>query len=223
MMIGFAENEWRFVGGFSEPYLSMDRPTAERLFAAVVGAERAPAFYDAYAQWLGAEATPSNVAHQFMSFEQFKLGTWDLARRVTGRGAPIYVYQFSWRVPGLDGRMGAPHGADIPFIFDNWHIWSGAVPMMEGATPETTRSLTDAMQGAWVAFARSGDPNHSRLPHWPVFGINGHAIRFDRESRAVDDLLAPEADLWARAGVHRLADLDARMRRAPPMPSPSAQ
>lgn len=58
-------------------------------------------------------------------------------------------------LPGLNGRMGAPHGADIPFIFDNWHIWSGAVPMMERATPDTIRALTEAMHGASGA-ARGG-------------------------------------------------------------------
>ena len=29
--------------------------------------------------------------------------------------------------------------------------------------------LSEAMQGAWVAFAKTGSPNGPGLPHWPAF------------------------------------------------------
>ena len=31
------------------------------------------------------------------------------------------------------------------------------------------RALAGKMCDAWIRFARTGDPNHPQLPHWPAF------------------------------------------------------
>jgi para-nitrobenzyl esterase len=31
--------------------------------------------------------------------------------------------------------------------------------------------LAHVMSAAWAAFARSGDPNHADMPHWPAFDV----------------------------------------------------
>ncbi len=33
--------------------------------------------------------------------------------------------------------------------------------------PGVSEELQDAMTGAWVAFAKTGDPNHPGMPLWP--------------------------------------------------------
>ena len=51
--------------------------------------------------------------------------------------------------------------------------------------------MADQIGGAWVAFARTGDPNHRGLPRWPAYdGQRRPVMVFDNRSQVVDDPLA---------------------------------
>jgi para-nitrobenzyl esterase len=44
------------------------------------------------------------------------------------------------------------------------------------------------MSRAWVAFARSGNPNHAAIPQWKPYSLNERpTMIFDNECRAVND------------------------------------
>jgi len=78
--------------------------------------------------------------------------------------APAYLYWFTWQTPILDGRPRAFHCSEIAFVFDN----TDRCATMTGGVPEA-RSLAGKMSDAWIHFARTGNPNHPNLPHWPAF------------------------------------------------------
>lgn len=78
--------------------------------------------------------------------------------------APSYLYFFDWYSPVHDQRMGAYHTLDIPFVFYNLDLGAS----MTGAD-DARYALGHVMSAAWAAFARSGDPNHADMPHWPAF------------------------------------------------------
>lgn len=85
-------------------------------------------------------------------------------RKAALNAAPAYLYQFAWRTPAFDGRPGAFHGSDVPFVFDN----TDRCASMTGGTAEA-RTLAARMSAAWIQFARTGNPNHPELPDWPAF------------------------------------------------------
>jgi para-nitrobenzyl esterase len=70
---------------------------------------------------------------------------------------------FTWLTPSFDSLPRAFHGSEVPFVFDNTDLCS---PMTGGAAD--ARDLGARISAAWVAFARRGNPNHSRLPRWPA-------------------------------------------------------
>ncbi len=78
--------------------------------------------------------------------------------------APAYLYWFTWQTPILSGRPRAFHCAEIAFVFDN----TDRCETMTGGGDEA-RALAGNMCDAWIRFARTGNPNHPRLPHWPAF------------------------------------------------------
>jgi para-nitrobenzyl esterase len=58
---------------------------------------------------------------------------------------------------------------------------------MVGNGPER-QPLADKMSAAWVAFARSGNPNHRGIPMWAPFDAKQRATMiFNNECKAVND------------------------------------
>ncbi|WP_217142106.1 carboxylesterase/lipase family protein [Streptomyces sp. AC627_RSS907] len=75
-----------------------------------------------------------------------------LHRLADARPGSSYVYEFAW--PSNLPDLGACHALELGFVFD-----SGDVPESRRLAGEgAPRELADAMHGAWVRFARSGDP-----------------------------------------------------------------
>jgi para-nitrobenzyl esterase len=55
------------------------------------------------------------------------------------------------------------------------------------------------MSRAWIAFARSGNPNTDGLPAWPAFDLQRRATMvFDNESRVIDDPRGRERRLFGQ-------------------------
>jgi carboxylesterase 2/para-nitrobenzyl esterase len=102
------------------------------------------------------------------------------------RTSATYMYEFAWRSPQFDGRLGACHALEIAFVFDT--LGNGTEPLL-GATPP--QLLADTMHAAWVAFAASGDCG------WPRYDLGHRAtMRFDTTSAVVDDPRSAERGLW---------------------------
>lgn len=82
-----------------------------------------------------------------------------------------------------DGKLKAFHTVEIPFVFDNVDL----APSMVGTGPGL-HALADQVSGAWVAFARTGNPNHKGLPNWPAFNTSQRATMIvNAESKVVND------------------------------------
>jgi para-nitrobenzyl esterase len=51
-------------------------------------------------------------------------------------------------------------------------------------------ALADKVSDAWIAFARTGDPNTPKLPHWPAYDAKDRATMvINNESKVVNDPL----------------------------------
>jgi para-nitrobenzyl esterase len=103
-----------------------------------------------------------------------------------GSGA-TYMYEFAWRSPKFDGKLGACHALEIPFVFDTLDK-EGYEPLMGDGAPQ---QLADAMHAAWVAFASDGDPG------WPRYDLEQRTtMRFDTIQQLVEDPRSEERLLW---------------------------
>jgi para-nitrobenzyl esterase len=113
----------------------------------------------------------------------FRAGVLTEADRKAAQRAAVYQYYFTWKSPVEDGKLRSFHTLEIPFAFDNVDVATS----MTGTGPER-QALADKVSGAWVAFARSGNPNHKGLPTWAPFDTTKRATMvFDNECKVVND------------------------------------
>jgi para-nitrobenzyl esterase len=106
-------------------------------------------------------------------------GGFDGARTVAtamSAKAPVFLYQFAyvpeWRKK--DQPQGAPHSAEIVYVFDSWNQTSLRV---EGTVQPVDREVAKHVNSCWVAFARA-DVNAKSLNcgagfAWPAFTATG--------------------------------------------------
>ena len=104
--------------------------------------------------------------------------------------AAVYLYRFDWETP-VAPHLKTPHAIEIPFVFDNISKSKAST----GDAPET-RALAARVSAAWIAFAKTGNPNTPQLPQWPPYSaaardtmVLNHASRVvqdpDREQRLI--------------------------------------
>ena len=109
----------------------------------------------------------------------------------------------------LGGVLGACHALDVPFVFEE----QGSAPILLGDDPP--QALVDAVHGAWVAFARTGDPGGGPLVDWPPYDVERRAVMdFDVVTRVVEDPRRDQRVLWegvVNAWVHQVVDQGVRV------------
>ena len=86
---------------------------------------------------------------------------YEMARQLAALGRPVWVYHFA-HVPR---RLASPHQLanhtyEIPYVFGN----------LDERAEGQERELSEVMQEAWVAFARSGDPGAGTGLYWACNG-----------------------------------------------------
>jgi para-nitrobenzyl esterase len=106
------------------------------------------------------------------------------SRKAAQNAAPAYCYQFAWQTPMLNGRPMAFHCSELAFVFNN----TARCDRMTG-DGEAARQLAGKMSDAWIAFARTGDPNVRGLPRWKPFTDNDRTTMvFDNTCEARNNL-----------------------------------
>lgn len=104
--------------------------------------------------------------------------------------SPVYSYIFA-----LDSPLSV-HTAEIPFVFGNKET-----SPIKTTDPAAAQKVQDEMTGAWIAFAKTGDPSTANLK-WEAYTNSGGATMiFDENTRLAHNhdkkliqLLAPEYD-----------------------------
>jgi len=155
---------------------------------------------DALPEWVVAEYrkqfptwSPTDVFYAAVTAGRSWRGQVIEAEERARAGAPAWVYQvdFSSRT---DPRRGAFHTMDIPLAFGTL----GAAGSQTG-TGLDARAASKAVQDSFVAFAKTGNPNHPGLPVWPKYDLARRATMvFDVNSHIENDPRKWQRELFAR-------------------------
>ncbi|MEU1168316.1 carboxylesterase family protein, partial [Streptomyces sp. NPDC005921] len=131
------------------------------------------------------EAGPAEIVGQMVTDHLLRL---PLRRLAEARPGSSYLYEFAW--PSGRPGLGACHALELGFVFDTGDRPDSA----RLAGEDAPQDLADAMHGAWVRFATTGDPG------WRPWD-DTHPVRVigDGEPRTVPGLRDTDLALWTAA------------------------
>ena len=124
--------------------------------------------------------------------EDRRLGCIRLVESKLAAGkAPIFMYLFTWESDYKGYLFKSCHALEIPFVFDTTEDMA-----ITGSRPDKPQ-LVDSVSGAWIAFARTGNPGHPGIPKWEPYTIKNRATMIlDVPCRLEIDPAREELDAW---------------------------
>ena len=176
IMVGSAEQEWRL---YTVPSGAIDR-IGEKELKGFVDATGFPAdIVDRYRK-AGRGDTPGDLFSALQSDFIFRMPANKVLESQAKAGGKVWAYSFAWKSDAVNGKMGAAHSLDVPFVFKTHRKDSPRVKNTLGSNPPD--SLAETMHSAWVRFASTGNPG------WTPFDTGRRmTMRFDTESKEVSD------------------------------------
>jgi para-nitrobenzyl esterase len=194
MIIGNTHDETRaFMAGDATNFTVGWDGLAAKLTQANMRVDIDPATVIAAYRKLYPAYSPSEVLFAATTAARSWRGAIIEAEARAASGSPAFAYQLDWATPKDGGRMGAPHASDIQLVFDNL-AKSGAT-----AIGPTAQAMADQMSEAFIAFARTGNPNCAAIPRWAPYDLrHRRTMVFNTPSRLVDDPRGAERRLFEK-------------------------
>ncbi len=146
----------------------------------VGGKSNRPRTVEQYREWLGREFGPmadkvfaqypasadKDVPAVFQTMDtdfDFGFGARLLAIEMAETHQPAYLYHFTYVGAKEFASLGAFHSEESMFLSKKyWTTWTHR---------PYDKTLSNAIIGYWVQFAKTGNPNNSALPRWPNYQV----------------------------------------------------
>lgn len=132
------------------------------------------------------DASPGELLSAVMTDLSFRIPVIRVAEARQQSGKPVHVYEFAWRSPQFNGRLGASHVLEVGCAFGN--VDQPSMRPLVGDHPP--QELAEAMHRTWVNFITG------IMPGWPAYEKSRNVMRFDQNSEVVIDPRAGERVVW---------------------------
>ena len=124
----------------------------------------------------------AKISQQRQIADGTAFGEQKLATEISRSGPKVYLYYFDYLDEGgynsepatLGLRLGADHGAELPYVFGLLNHWNKPVP-------DQDLKLQSMVMQYWTNFVKSLDPNAEGLPAWEPFNPKDDGVMvFDK-------------------------------------------
>jgi para-nitrobenzyl esterase len=157
-------------------------------------AEAVAAYRQAHAT-RGESTTAAELWFAIMRDRRFTVPSTRLAELHAAHTPQTYAYLFTWKSPAWDGRLGAGHVVEVPFVFGSFDA-----PDSQDLVPagSSVGRLSEHIQDAWVAFARTGSPRTPEFSGWePYTSARRSTMLLGTTCGPVDAPYEAERRFWA--------------------------
>jgi para-nitrobenzyl esterase len=186
MIVGSCKDESAWLIGERDP--STFALTEEDMRARLVRSLRVPAADVEELVTIYRKANPrasaSDIFFEISSDRSTRMNAIAQAERKTKLGsASAWMYYFTYNTPMDGGKYRAFHTAELPLV-------------LRLVRYPNSDKVSKQLAGAWAAFARHGNPNHSGIPSWQPYTLEQRATMvFAEENSHAENDPAREARL----------------------------
>lgn len=177
VMIGCTADEWRYV---TVPSGEIDRLKEEDVKFILESIEASPKLADEYRK-NGRGKTAGEIYTAIQSDIIFRIPTNRMLEARGKGGGKTWAYSFEWKSDAYNGKMGAAHWCDIPFVFD---FLDDKVACDGYVGDNPPQALADKMHATWVRFITTGDPG------WQQYNLD------ERKTMAINLEYKMKNDPW---------------------------
>ena len=199
-MIGTNEDEFKLFSALDPNLANVNGDAAENLLIGYLGAlgidaNRSKKMLNTYKEArLGKFSTETKeLMSALITDSIFRISTVRLLEAQKIHQPNTYNYMFTWKSSAFDGSLGACHALELPFVFGSLDL-----PLMDGFVGKNpNKELSEKMMDAWIAFARTGNPNHEAIPEWPAYDVDKRpTMIFGNECEVANAVFDKEREAW---------------------------
>lgn len=194
MIVGTNREEWNFFGALDPRVQQLSEEDLYARICARVG-EAAESLLQVYAG-TRPDATPGQRFCAIETDRVFRIPAIRLLETQLAHCPQLFGYLLTQASPALEGRLGACHALDLPFVFGQTGL-SALAPLI-GQGPQVEQ-LSGRIMDAWAAFMRDGSPQHAGLSTWPAYELTRRATQLlGTPCAAASDPGAAEREAWEK-------------------------
>ncbi len=199
-IIGTNLEEWKLFGAMQPDIGKLDEAGMVQRLNVYVPESDVQVLIDTYRearQKRGEPVTPFELLSAIQTDLTFHIPALELVEAQRDVGQKVYNYLFTWKSPGMGGLLGACHGLEIGFVF-------GSLEKLFHGTGPDAEKLSQNVQDAWLAFARTGDPSCDSVGKWPVYGKNRATMMLGKTCHVDEMAYEEERSVWDRVQRKRV-------------------
>ncbi len=164
------------VGYNSDEGLSFSREKTPKEYATNIRTRYGPFADKLLAAYPAGESTVPRTARDLARDAAFGWHTWSWARLQARTGkSKVFLYYFDQHpdrpADSPDADHGAPHGVDVPYVFQT----------LDRKDPKLTPgdwAISKTLATYWTNFAKHGNPNGPGVPEWPEFTEGNRRVMY---------------------------------------------
>ena len=195
LLIGTARDEWGLWTGMDPAMQALDEAGLVELARRPFG-ERALEGIEVYRlarAVRGESISPVSLWRAIMTDSMFRIPAIRTAQLHSRHTPRTWMYVFDYASPALDGKLGACHSLDVPFVFGTTGV--GELKRFCGDT-HLVRCLSEIIHDTYVAFAKDGTPS-TVMFDWPAYDMKHRkTLRLGMESHLQSAPMDAERAFW---------------------------
>ena len=169
LLIGTTSDEYKLWSELEPYFLNLTNEQFTKRLSKIFNKQAIPEIQLLYSDGRMGERSYKNELSSIMTDWTFGIHVTELLERHKSK---TFGYQFNIKSPLLNGRLGAYHSSELPYLFGSWEN------NFSDWCSQDAKIISEFLQISWTNFAKTGSPS-SELFEWETYSKNNLVVQID--------------------------------------------